>query len=325
MRYYLKKCGSQELGSVIKGKPQRGRYLFTPMNDDVLSMFPPLSSIELNDSTILPIIPLYSGKKVYCNFVYHNSKNATEQKNGRNEYRIYLNQELEENKYLFKPEDIVIIRQEEIDSDDGKQIVYLLDLIQNHNTALYRDLNIIIDNSDIRGGYGITKNEIPEFEEKAARINVSATSDIVIDSSVTERIEKKADSIANLFNASSFRDFVMVGYNSLCAVTGTVIRYGNYTNLEAAHIWPKSHKGLYVPNNGIAMCRDIHWAFDKGFFTINDQFEIVVHPKTTSEYLCNLDGKKIYLPKDSFFCPSPDNIEYHSENVYGLFLTSGRL
>lgn len=45
-------------------------------------------------------------------------------------------------------------------------------------------------------------------------------------------------------------------------------------NLEAAHIWPRSHKGLYLPSNGIALCRDMHWAFDKGMFTVDDNLTV---------------------------------------------------
>ena len=71
MKYYLKKCGHQELGSVgADGKAQRGRYLLTSMDENVLSIFPSLTTAQLNDSALLPIIPLYSKKKVYCNFVY---------------------------------------------------------------------------------------------------------------------------------------------------------------------------------------------------------------------------------------------------------------
>jgi len=129
----------------------------------------------------------------------------------------------------------------------------------------------------------------------------------------------------SLFNANTFRDFVMVGYNNLCAITRTVIRYETFTNLEAAHIKPKSHGGLFLPNNGIALCRDLHWAFDKGFYTLNDNYEVVVHPKTTSGYLKAFEGKKIEVPSNAFFVPDIDNIHYHNDTVYGLFLTTGRL
>lgn len=67
--------------------------------------------------------------------------------------------------------------------------------------------------------------------------------------------------------------------------TGNVIQYKSFMNLEAAHIWPRSHKGLYLPSNGIALCRDMHWAFDKGMFTIGDDFKVIVHPDVESDYL----------------------------------------
>jgi hypothetical protein len=137
MKYYLKKCGHQELGSVTDGLAHRGRYLFTSMNEDVLNMFPPLSSVELNDSVILPVIPLYSGKKVYCSFVYHNSKHCLMRPNGRNEYRLYLNNELEGNQHLFKEDDIVVMRTDKVESEGETQIVYLLDLYQDKNAKIY--------------------------------------------------------------------------------------------------------------------------------------------------------------------------------------------
>ena len=77
-------------------------------------------------------------------------------------------------------------------------------------------------------------------------------------------------------------------------LTGNVIQYKSFMNLEAAHIWPRSHKGLYLPSNGIALCRDMHWAFDKGMFTIGDDFKIIVHPDVESDYLQQYNNKSLY-------------------------------
>ncbi|MDR0919526.1 MAG: HNH endonuclease [Oscillospiraceae bacterium] len=326
MRYYLKRCGFQELGSIKNGRSQRGRYLLTSM--DTLDFFPPLSKSQLNDSALLPIVPLYSGRKVYCNYVYHNDKfHGSTAVHPRNEYRIYLNKSLEEEQLLFKTDDIVIIRSENLTENGESQIVFYLDLIQDRQSALYRELNAKIDAYPIKGAYGIIEDGfISEFEHKIENLSVKAKTFVAIDDSVTKQIEKTdTEAVANLFNSVSFRDFVMVGYNSLCAITGTVIRYESYMNLEAAHIKPRSHGGLYMPSNGIALCRDMHWAFDKGFFTITSDYKIQVHPKTTSDLLRSYDGKNLYTPKDLFFRPAAENIKYHAENVYGLFLTSGRL
>lgn len=326
MKYYLKKCGFQELGSVKNGKPQRGRYLLTSMNKEVLAMFPPLSETQLNDSAILPVIPLYSGKKVYCNYVYHNDKfHGSTAFHPRNEYRIYLNKALEEQQLLFEENDIIIIRSAEITEDEETQTIYYLDYLKSNETDLYDRVNKIIEDYPINGGYGVFEGVIPEFEKKVNELAKLDDCEVAIDETVTNKIATSVDNMASLFNAVSFRDFIMVGYDNLCAITGTVIKYESYMNLEAAHIKPKSHGGLFLPNNGIALCRDLHWAFDKGFFTLDDDLCVVVHPKITSEYLNSFNGKHIRVPSNQFFAPDLDNVRYHRENVYGLFLTTGKL
>ena len=326
MKYYLKKCGHQELGSVENGKAKRGRYLLTSMSKEVLAMFPPLSETQLNDSAIIAVIPLYSGKKVYCNYVYYNDKfHGSTAAHPRNEYRLYLNKELEEQQLLFQENDIIIIRTEEILEEDETQTIYYLDHIKNNGTALYDKMSQVINSYPINGGYGIFEGTIPEFEEKVRKLAKPDDCEVVIDDTVTNKIASSPDNIASLFNSVSFRDFIMVGYDNLCAITGTVIKYESYMNLEAAHIKPKSHGGLFLPNNGMALCRDLHWAFDKGFFTLDDDLKVVVHPKIESEYLNSFNGKQIRIPNNQFFVPDLDNVRYHRENVYGLFLTTGKL
>ncbi len=329
MRYYLKKCGHQELGSVrANGTPQRGRYLLTSMNENVLSFFPPLTTAQLNDSALIPIIPLYLGEKVYCNYVYHNDKfHGSTVAHPRNEYRLYLNKTLEEDRLLFAAEDIIVFRQEQLRIDDEEeQTVYLMDFLHDQESDEYRTLDRVIRDYPIRGGYGILDGSIDWFETRVQALPQLENTVAVIDETVTTRVEHiQTDAVANLFNAASFRDFVMTGYGNLCAVTGTVIRYNTYMNLEAAHIKPRSHGGLYLPSNGLALSRDLHWAFDKGFFTLNDNLEIMVHPDTTSEYLHSLEGRRIRVPDNPFFAPDLENVRYHRDNVYGLFLTTGRL
>ncbi len=328
--YYLKRCKHQELGSIQENsRPSRGRYLFVSKNENVLQMFPPLSTTQLNDSALLPIVSLVTGTKVYCNFVYHNDlfHNSTAQ-HKRNEYRIYLNRGIDRTinstSLLFEEGDIVIMKKDKIIDDAGcEEDIYYLDIVkESNNQHLYNILSDVIQNSPIQGDYALYDNIIPEFEEKVARI--IPQSEVIIDDSVTKRIEHEP-SVSSLFNASSFRDFVMVGYKNLCAMTGTVIRSANYMNLEAAHIKPQSHGGLFLPNNGIAFSRDLHWAFDKGFFTLDDSYKIMVHSEIDSEYLKSFNGKTIRVPEDDFFKPNLENIKYHRENVYGLFLRTGRL
>lgn len=328
MIYYLKKCGFQELGSVEQnGKINRGRYLLTSKNENVMKFFPPLSVTQKNDSALLPIIPLYLKEKVYCNYVYHNDKfHGSTAKTPRNEYRIYLNKKLEKDGLLFSVDDILLFRREELKINGEVQIVYFLEHINNKKSNLYKVCNDYIKKSNINGGYAICDTIFTEIEEKITAYKEQGQTNIVIDDTVTRRVQNEnQESISKLFNSTTFRDFVMVGYNNICAITKSVIKYNTFTNLEAAHIKPKSHGGLFLPNNGIALSRDFHWAFDKGFFTIDDDMRIKVHDKVESEYLHSFNNKEIYIPRDLFFAPDIRNIKYHQDNVYGLFLITGKL
>ena len=344
MRYYLKKLGSQELGSVRDGRAQRGRYIYISKDDDVLDIFPPLSKTVKNDSSIIPIIPLYNDnpRKVYCSFVFHNDK-FNQPSGTRNEYRIYSNNELENNELLFQTNDILIFRDEiastVINNNDGNNDefefavtnakVYFLYRCENNGSAFYRECSEIIDNSHIRGGgHAIFDDEFPEVETEIDRIteNANGEYEAAIDDSVTTRTKNEnTNAMASLFNSVSFHDFVMAGYEYKCAVTRRVIRYGNFMNLEAAHIWPRSHDGLYLPSNGIALSRDMHWAFDKGMFTIDDDYKIRIHPDIDSDYLQQYNNNLLFLPSDNFFRPNIENLHYHQRNIYGLFKTSGSL
>lgn len=331
MTYYLKKLGHQELGSISgpDDKPSRGRYIYISKDKKVLSFFPPLSRYVKNDSSLLPIVPLYSPvhKKVYSNYIYHNDKyNGSTAKSPRNEYRIYSNNALEIDQYLFETNDIIIMKRQEIVEHKEKQIVYYLERVTPSDRILYEKCERIIANSDIKGQHAIYEGIIQEIDLKVGSF-ANNSLETVVDLSVTKKIEQSDTErkISDLFTPTSFRDFTMTAYEEKCAVTGTVIKYGKFMNLESAHIQPKSHGGTFLPNNGMALSRDIHWSFDKGLFTLNNDYTLLVHPNIESKFLKKYDGKTIFIPKDSFFKPSIESIEYHRKNVYGLFLTSGRL
>ena len=305
MKYYFKRLGHQELGSVKNGKAQRGRYIYISKDENVVDIFPPLSKTVTNDSSVIPIIPLYQRivKKIYCNYIYHNDKYNVPG-GTRDEYRLYSNNALEEDQLLFQPDDILIFRAEKASSVQKG--------ILGHDVP-----EAAVDESKIYFLYRCfdKSSELYKMCEK-----------VVNEDTVTAKAQSgDVDEMANLFNSVSFRDFVMTGYKNKCAITGNVIRYGSFMNLEAAHIWPRSHKGLYLPSNGIALCRDMHWAFDKGMFTIDDNFKVIVHPEVESNYLKKYNRKSLFIPENAFFRPDINNLHYHQTHIYGLFKTSGSL
>lgn len=331
MQYYIKRCGRQELGSVdADGHPHRGRYLLTSKNKDVLGFFPILSEQQLNDFAPVGIIPLYEpDRTVYCNFVYHNDKyhNSTAV-HPRDEYRLYLNLELEGGQYRFKEGDYLIFRR--VTEEDGKLYLYHVTSDQS-NLVDFCDRQI--KHSSIRGGYALCNDPISAVEDSiSTAIDTSQT--ILVDEVLQKRLQQTlttehtlfTEQMSSLFKSQSmFRDFVAVGYEGKCAITRKVIRYHDLMNIEAAHIRPRAHNGNSLPSNGMMLSRDFHWAFDKGFFTLTDDFRIRVHSDVDSDFLSPYDGQKIFLPSNTFFQPSLENIRWHREHVYGLFRDQGSI
>lgn len=326
MIYFLKSCGFQELGSVGEdGKAKRGRYLMSSQNDAVVDFFPSLSIEIPNDTALLPIVPLYTRKKTYVSYVYHNSKyTGTEAKHPRNEYRIYLNNEIEDHQLYFCAEDIVIMRKSttsSISEDGEEQFVYYLDVIKNHASREYLYLNRIIENYPIRGGYGMYDGEIEFFEEKVRAFeNSQRSSEIYIDRSVTDRIERSTEeNQANIFNPATFRDFVLAGYGNACAITGQLAEGILGSGVDVVYIKPKSAGGNCLPNNGIALSKQLSLAFVRGEFTLSDRYEVIVHPESNNEVIKGFHLKQMRVPPNKFFRPSSENLSYHREKVFGSF------
>ena len=319
--YYLKRCGHQELGSVGRdGKPQRGRYLLTCMRPEVLSFFPPLSQSQLNDFAPVACIPLFLPEKtkVYCKFVYHNDRfHGSTAAHPRNEYRLYLSMELEGNQYRLKAGDIVIFRKE-IQDDINSPL--FMDHVPPADAEHYNYCNQLIDNSPLNGGYALFDGDLDFFESK---VSPTESANVKIDPKVISQIEtfdpENNPKIDSLFNQVMFRDFLLVGYQGLCAITRQVIRHDALMNIEAAHIRPRAHEGNSLPSNGLMLSRDLHWAFDKGFFSLTDECNILVHPDANSPFLEQFSGKQIFIPTEPFFRPNVENIRWHRQYLYGQF------
>lgn len=332
-KYYIKKLGKQELGSPkLDGTIARGRYfLISKKGGD---FFPPLTETELNNTILIPIITPETKEKVYCSFVYHNSKYHTDKFTGqpRDEYRLYMNSGIDPERKYFRPDDIVVFTKHQTEELIP---IYELFLFRQKNKKYNKLLNII-KKSSLRGNHALYDKSLDFISQTPIAENIVTVIPDEIKKVVIEKqkeakaIEVSKDNVeqkrgANLFNSVSFRDFVLFGYENKCAITNTAIYYDALINLEAAHIKPKSHFGSFLPCNGIAMSRDIHWAFDKGMFTITDDFEVLVHEDVKNTILNDYNNKKISLPKDDFFKPEIKYLKYHREKVFGMFKHSGMI
>jgi putative restriction endonuclease len=127
-----------------------------------------------------------------------------------------------------------------------------------------------------------------------------------------------ADDAENEGRSARFRLDIVSAYNYTCALTGyrvTTIAAGAI--VDAAHIHQFSDSRNDDPNNGIALCKNAHWQFDAGLWTIDDDYRVVVARDAFSESspnqkpLLDMQGQRLLLPRDETIWPSRVHLAWH--------------
>jgi putative restriction endonuclease len=119
-----------------------------------------------------------------------------------------------------------------------------------------------------------------------------------------------------------FQKNVAQEYKSTCCITGMRLQsaYG-HTFIDACHIVPFSVSHNDKISNGIALCPNLHRAFDRGLLTINAHYRVQVsagvienpgHPYSLKQF----NSLAISLPADSRYHPDPVNLEWHGREVF---------
>jgi len=115
----------------------------------------------------------------------------------------------------------------------------------------------------------------------------------------------------------SFRVIVTDAYDRRCAIT----EEKTLPTLEAAHIKPFSEKGPNSVNNGILFRSDFHRLLDTGYATVTTDHHLEVSRRIhdefdNGEYYYTFHGKRLHVPPNKDFQPSPQFLTWHNENIF---------
>jgi len=115
----------------------------------------------------------------------------------------------------------------------------------------------------------------------------------------------------------SFRVMVTDLYHRRCAISQEKV----LPALEAAHIKPFSAGGEHKIENGILLRSDIHKLFDAGYVTVTGDHHFEVSRRIHEEFdngkhYYTFHGKRIHVPLESRFKPSPECLDWHNEHVF---------
>lgn len=120
---------------------------------------------------------------------------------------------------------------------------------------------------------------------------------------------------------SLFKREVPKIYNNTCCISGMKIDATiSVSMVDACHIVPFSESYDDTITNGIALCPNLHRAFDRGLIAIDDNYKVIVS-KTFKEDETNysikvFEKQQIILPKQKMHYPLVNNFEWHKQNIF---------
>lgn len=127
------------------------------------------------------------------------------------------------------------------------------------------------------------------------------------------RISLKKSLVRDVF----FRKSIVHLYNYRCALCSLKVNHSvTQSIVDGAHIKPFSEFYDNSLGNGLSLCKNHHWAFDAGLFTINLEYHVIVssnfeeespHSKPLKEF----QGKSIILPSFQQYYPKQESLEWH--------------
>lgn len=129
----------------------------------------------------------------------------------------------------------------------------------------------------------------------------------------------------SLLREAFFRKSVVHLYDYRCAFCRLkVTRSLSQTIVDGAHIKPFSQFYDNGVDNGLSLCKNHHWAFDRGWFAIDDRYQIIVATDLQEESpphsisMKDFHGEIILLPRLEKHYPRIDAIQWHRKNVFTL-------
>lgn len=131
--------------------------------------------------------------------------------------------------------------------------------------------------------------------------------------------EEKEEEI--YIRSNVFKKAIPLIYKNTCCISGMKIDATvNISMIDACHIVPFSESYNDPISNGIALCPNLHRAFDRGLISIDNDYKVIVsdnfHEDATNYSIRSFKGKRIILPSQQKHYPLPNNLQWHRTNIY---------
>ena len=125
--------------------------------------------------------------------------------------------------------------------------------------------------------------------------------------------------VSRPFREAAFAVRVKEAYENTCAMTGLKLINGRgRAEVQAAHIRPVSDHGPDSIRNGLALSGTVHWMFDRGLVSVDDDYSILVANDKMPDAAMRLlrEDRHLLVPSRPDFCPHPQFLRYHRNQIF---------
>lgn len=121
------------------------------------------------------------------------------------------------------------------------------------------------------------------------------------------------------FRDRAFAAAIKTAYHDTCAVTGIkLINGGGRSEVQAAHIRPVADGGPDSVRNGLALSGTVHWMFDRGLISVDDDYSLLIASGGVPDTVTRLinQERRLLVPSRSDERPHWQFLQYHRERVF---------
>jgi len=165
----------------------------------------------------------------------------------------------------------------------------------------------------LQAGFTRTLGELSEQDQAGHEPSGLAEEETFFGRPVIDQIVRRP------FREAAFASRVKDAYENTCAITGLkIINGGGRAEVQAAHIRPVAHDGPDSIRNGVALSGTVHWMFDRGLISVDDDWSILIAKDRLPDTVIRLlrEDRRLLPPKRASLQPHIQFLRYHREHIF---------
>ena len=131
------------------------------------------------------------------------------------------------------------------------------------------------------------------------------------------RVRERKDDDGYYVRHALFPRVVKSLYEDSCAVCDLSVYTDTSAGIvDAAHIMPFGKFHNDDPRNGLALCKNHHWGFDAGWFSITAHYKVLVSPHLRNGFSYVTSDTPLRFPHQAEYAPAQEALDWHRANIF---------